>query len=256
MKTNYNASQELLDQVRGAPLDFRKMDLGGNLSGIPPVPVERTVNEPFWRTKDPLRFTFCVGGDPVRNFELSMESIEPWLVFRSNVAFPSWSKRREHETILKGIQQSNSTEEVLLVLKDVGFSRQVESFHQHMLLHQEYEEESNCFYVNLESLKAAASFLVVYAPPYSDLETNSEGNVEMEWLLSSKQNSWDPDESFWEEGEGYMAVCFVSLKAIEFALLSGPWHKGKERLNVSGRLSHSKMNTIINMFAERMAESA
>ena len=170
--------------------------------------------------------------------------------------FPPYPKDFGSGRNLAEIQHSKNEEEVLRILKGAGFSRHVESFRQNIMDYQEYEEEGEQPGVNLDSLKAVARFLVNHRPPYSDIDMDADGNVGMEWLLSSSQGGLDPDAQFWGEGEGYMAIRFVSSKAIEFAMLSGPWHEGKERMNVSGRFSHSKINTIVEMFAGRMVEYA
>ena len=57
-------------------------------------------------------------------------------------------------------------------------------------------------------------------------------------------------------GEMETGLCpqkFVSSDAIEFALISGPYGQKKraERFNISGVLSHSKMNSAIEMFSNR-----
>ena len=158
--------------------------------------------------------------------------------------------------ILGQIQHAKNEEKVLHIMGRAGFSRQAESFRQDLMDCLENEEEGEHPGVNLDSLKASARFLVNCSPPYSDLDMDADGNVGMEWLLSPSQAERDPDAEFWGDGQGYMAIRFVSSKAIEFAMLSGPWHEEKERLNVSGRFSHRKMNKIVEMFAERMVEYA
>ena len=153
---------------------------------------------------------------------------------------------------LAAIHRSKSQEELLDVLDQAGFERQVESFRQHVLDRQDYVEEGGHPDAQLESLKAAAQFLVKYNPPYSDIEADFEGKIEFEWMLSPKVVEPDIDQEFWDDGSGYMAIRFVSSKAIEFAMLSGPRAKDRERLKVSGIFSHSKMNTIVKMFKDRM----
>lgn len=148
------------------------------------------------------------------------------------------------------IQHSETQDELLGILDRIGFSRQVESFRQHVLDRQEYVGESGHPDAKLESLKAVARFLINYNPPYSDIEADLDGNVEMEWLLSSEGGKLDIDHEFWGDGSGYMAIRFVSSKAIEFAMLSGPKVEDRERLKVSGTFSHSKVNAIIEMFRD------
>ena len=150
------------------------------------------------------------------------------------------------------IDRSKSQEELMGILDHAGFAKQVESFRQHVLDRQDYVEEGGHPDSKLESLRAAAQFLVRYNPPYSDIEADFEGNVEFEWMLSPRVVEPDKDQDFWGDGSGYMAIRFVSSKTIEFAMLSGPKAKGKERMRVSGTFSHRKMNTIIKMFKDRM----
>lgn len=150
------------------------------------------------------------------------------------------------------IDRSKSQEELMSVLDHAGFTEQVESFRQHVLDRQDYVEEGGHPDSKMESLKAAAHFLVKYNPPYSDIEADFDGNVELEWMLSPEVVGPDIDQEFWDDGSGYMAIRFVSSSAIEFAMLSGPKAACKERLKVSGTFSHSKMNTIIKMFQDRV----
>lgn len=154
--------------------------------------------------------------------------------------------------LLREVVLSENQEEVLAILERAGLLRQVESFHQHLSDRNDYVRESDHPGARLESLKAASRFLINYDPPYSDIEADLEGNVEMEWLLSSKPVKPDIDHDFWGNGSGYMAIRFVSSRAIEFAMLSGPWAENKERLKVSGTFSHSKMHSIIKMFRDRV----
>ena len=150
------------------------------------------------------------------------------------------------------IDRSKSQEELMVILDRAGFTEQAESFRQHVLDRQDYVEEGGHPGSKLESLKAAVQFLVKYNPPYSDIEADFEGNVELEWMLSPRVVEPDIDQGFWDDGSGYMAIRFVSSKAIEFAMLSGPKAEDRERLKVAGTFSHSKMNTIIKMFKGRM----
>ena len=154
--------------------------------------------------------------------------------------------------LVRKVVLSENQQEVIAVLEEAGLLRQVESFHQHLSDRNDYVRESDHLGARLESLKAASRFLINYDPPYSDIEADLEGNVEMEWLLSSKPVKPDIDHDFWGNGSGYMAIRFVSSRAIEFAMLSGPWAESQERLKVSGTFSHSKMHSIIEMFKDRV----
>ena len=82
---------------------------------------------------------------------------------------------------------------MIAILEKAGLFRQVESFRQHVSDRNDYVGESDHPDAKLDSLKAAARFLINYDPPYSDIEADLEGNVEMEWLLSSVSVKPDSD---------------------------------------------------------------
>ena len=195
------------------------------------------------------RYLKGVGGAWLSNWGSTIEShnVTHFWLNRDEDLRESYKKNRVRE-----LESSKNQEEVIAILEKAGLFRQVESFRQHVSDRNDYVGESDHPDAKLDSLKAAARFLINYDPPYSDLEADLEGNVEMEWLLSSVSVKPDSDHEFWGEGSGYMAIRFVSSRAIEFAMLSGPWAENRERLKVSGVFSHSKMHSIIKMFRDRV----
>ena len=159
---------------------------------------------------------------------------------------------RRRRNALYRIRLSENEDELLNTLKSGGFSKEAETYRQH--LERRKEEFEHCEFTNVkfESLKAVARFLVSHDLPFSEINADHEGNADLEWLLSSEQEEDDQDEDFWGDGDGHMILRFVSSKSIRFAILSGPWGESKERLSISGNLSHSKMKAVMDLFKERM----
>lgn len=154
------------------------------------------------------------------------------------------------------VSSAVTQDEILDILSDNDFKEHVNEFRQYLIERREQLEEGENPDVLLESLKAAAMFLLTYPGiGYSGIRVDYEGNVDIEWCLSSENFGEDSDDSaFWGDGDGAMAIKFISADAIEFALLSGPYgpKQRTERLNISGVLSHKKMNSVIEMFSNRM----
>lgn len=165
---------------------------------------------------------------------------------------PLHSSAKRKEKALEKIVFAEDQEKLLDILTERGFSTVVEGFRQYLVRREKSLEDGESPGVNLDSLRAVARFLVSYNLPYSAIKADFEGNADLEWFLSSKRNEDHPDDAFWGEGDGQMILRFVSCKAIEFAVLSGPWVDEKERLSLTGTLSHSKMKSIIDMFKGRM----
>ena len=165
---------------------------------------------------------------------------------------PSSSSAKEKQEALEKIVSAEDQEEVLNLLTERGLSTVVEGFRQYLVRREKSLEEGESPGVNLDSLKAVAQFLVSYDLPHSAIKADFEGNADLEWFLSSRRKENHPDDEFWGEGDGQMILRFVSSKAIEFAVLSGPWVGEKERLSLTGTLSHSKMKAVIDMFIGRV----
>lgn len=162
------------------------------------------------------------------------------------------SATKEKERVLKKISSAKDQEEVLSILTERGLSTVVQGFRQYLTRQEKRLEEGEWSGPSLDSLKALAQFLVSYDLPHSEIKTDFDGNADLEWFLSSKLKEEHPDDEFWGDGDGQMILRFTSSKSIEFAILSGPWGGDKERLSLSGCLSHSKMKTVIDMFSGRM----
>lgn len=165
---------------------------------------------------------------------------------------PSSPSAKEKQEALEKIVSAEDQEEVLNLLTERGLSTVVEGFRQYLVRREKSLEEGESPGVNLDSLKAVVQFLVSYDLPHSAIKADFEGNADLEWFLSSRRKENHPDDEFWGEGDGQMILRFVSSKAIEFAVLSGPWVGEKERLSLTGTLSHSKMKAVIDMFIGRV----
>ena len=157
--------------------------------------------------------------------------------------------REQIEIALNDIFQSSNQGQVLDILSEVGFEREVSEFQKELA---EIEEDDESSKVCFESLKAAARFLVTYDVPFSPIEVDHNGDIVLEWMLSADKEENHEDDIFWGEGDSHFILRFISSNLIEFALSSGPWDGDRERMVLSGRLSHSKMDSILDMFRERI----
>ena len=158
-------------------------------------------------------------------------------------------EKEQTEITLNNIFQADSQDQVLGILSEGGFEREVSEFQQLLAGFGEGDEFGEiCF----ESLKAAARFLVTYDVPYSPMDFDHNGDIVLEWVLSADKEENHEDDIFWGEGDSHFILRFISANLIEFALSSGTWDGDRERMNLSGRLSHSKMDSILDMFRERI----
>ncbi len=170
--------------------------------------------------------------------------------------YPAEIVKDKVEQVNERVLSLKTQDEILDLLAEYNYGEHINEFRRYLGErgdHIENEENPN---IDYESLQAAAKFLLVHSDiNYSGLRADSDGHIDIEWCLSSENIEDDPDDStFWGDGEGAMAIKFISGDAIEFALLSGPYGQKKraERINISGVLSHSKMNCMIRMFISRM----
>ena len=155
----------------------------------------------------------------------------------------------EAEEFLNEVFQADSQERVLEMLSKDGFEREVSGFQQALA---DVEEDDGYGDISLDSLKAAARFLISYEVPYSPMEFDNNGDILLEWMLSADKRENHEDDMFWGEGDSHFILRFISANLIEFALSSGVWDGNRERMILSGRLSHSKMDSILDMFRERI----
>lgn len=155
----------------------------------------------------------------------------------------------ETEEFLNEIFQADSQDRILDILSKDGFEKEVSGF-QKALADVEVDDEFG--EVSLESLKAAARFLKTYDVPYSPMEFDDNGDILLEWMLSADIKENHEDDMFWGEGDSHFILRFISANLIEFALSSGAWDGNRERMILSGRLSHNKMCSILDMFRERI----
>lgn len=165
-----------------------------------------------------------------------------------------YSDQAEKEKSLRKLEKAKDQDEVMKVLKDAGFSKQVEKLRQHLIDRKEELEDGEHADIRFESLRAVSRFLISYRDlPFSVIKVDSDGFADLEWFLSARHIENDIDNICWIDGGGGQIVLrFVTPNLIEFAMLSGPWLDDAERLSLSGTMSHSKMRVVLNMFSERI----
>lgn len=163
------------------------------------------------------------------------------------------SHQDERVIRLQELESSENQEKVIDILEESGFYREVEQLHRYLEDRKTSLEDGEYPGIQLDSLKAVSQFLIRHDQlPFSAIKADFDGYADLEWFLSSRRHEGDDDDKFWGEGDGQIVLRFVTANLIEFALLSGPWIEEKERLSLTGTLSHTKMKTILDLFTERM----
>ena len=161
--------------------------------------------------------------------------------------------QKEREKNLRKLEKSKNQDEVLAILEAAGYSRQVDQLRQYLVDREEGLEEDEHPGVRFDSLRAVSRFLISQQDlPFSAIKADYDGYADLEWFLSSRREEGDDDDIFWGKGDGQIVLRFVTPDMIEFAMLSGPWVEGAERLSLEGTLSHGKMRIILDMFLKRM----
>ena len=131
----------------------------------------------------------------------------------------------EKMQIEESISSATTQDEILDVSSENYFDEHVNEFRRYFIEHREQLEEGQNHGVLLESLQAAAKFLLAYPGiSYSGIRVDFDGYVDKEWFLSAENPGDEPvDSAFWGDGDGAMSIKFVSSDATEFALISGPY---------------------------------
>lgn len=173
----------------------------------------------------------------------------------STIYLAMWesSEQKEREKNLRKLEKAETQDEVLAVLKGAGFSKQEKKLRQDLADRKEGLEDGEHPGIRFESLHAVARFMVSnHELSFSSLKVDFSGSADLSWYLSPRQQEHDGDDKFWVDGGGQITLRFVTPNLIEFAMLSGPWTNGAERLSLTGTMSHKKMRIILDMFSKRM----
>ena len=114
----------------------------------------------------------------------------------------------------------------------------------------------------LESLRSFADFFMHEDRlPVPEVGVGPEGFLEAEWRIPAKREApviapfvrWErPDERYWGQGDGILAMKFLPSGSIQYAAVSGPVGRGKERLRSSGVYSKNSIMPAIQAFTSRL----
>ena len=114
----------------------------------------------------------------------------------------------------------------------------------------------------LESLRSFAGFFMHEDRlPVPEVGAGPAGFLEAEWRIPAKREApviapfvrWmRPDERYWGQGDGILAMKFLPSGSIQYAAVSGPVGRGKERLRSSGVYSKNSIMPAIQAFTSRL----
>ena len=115
----------------------------------------------------------------------------------------------------------------------------------------------------IESLRSFADFFMQEDRlPVPEIGAGPEGFLEAEWRIPAKREvmttshvvRWaSPDDRYWGQGDGILAMKFLPSGSIQYAAVSGPAGQGKERLRSSDILSKDSIMPTIQAFTSRLA---
>ena len=183
----------------------------------------------------------------------SDEMLGVWHYGSAQVIVLESPEQEEMERNLRRLAQSDSHDDVLAALDSAGYSKQVEQLRHHLVERDAILEDGEQPGIRFESLQAVARFMVSNRDlPFSSIKVDFSGSADLSWYLSPRRQEHDGDDMFWIDGGGQITLRFVTPNLIEFAMLSGPWTNGAERLSLTGTMSHMKMRAILDMFSNRM----
>ena len=114
----------------------------------------------------------------------------------------------------------------------------------------------------LESLRSFADFFMHEDRlPVPEVGAGPEGFLEAEWRIPAEREApaiapsvrWvRPDDRYWGQGDGILAMKFLPFGSIQYAAVSGPVGRGKERLRSSGVYSKNSIMPAIQAFTSRL----
>ena len=223
--------------------------------------VDRDTPDEWWRsTVSRSYLAGILGMEIVRTQGAQDELAEGWFgayrrLFPARGILDLWEDidQEEREENLRRLEMADSEDKVFWVLELEGLFREAGQLRQYLKDRRGSLEEEEYPGIRIESLKAVSRFLILNRGlPFSAIKADYDGYADLEWYLSSKRQEGDEDDLHWVDGGGQIVLRFVTPNLIEFAMLSGPWLDGAERLSLSGTMSHKKMRTIIDMFVGRM----
>ena len=157
------------------------------------------------------------------------------------------------------IRVAESEEEIVAAMRWYGLNFIADRLNRLRTLIAEDPDEPNLV---LESLRSFADFFMQQdLLPVPEIGAGPEGYLEAEWRIPANGElmaaftvaRWAiPEDRYWGDGDGILAMKFLPSGLIQFAAVSGPAGRGKERLRASGVLPKDDIMTAIQTFASRL----
>ena len=164
----------------------------------------------------------------------------------------------ERENLRQKLFATESHDEVLEILTQNDLERFVADYQVYLEQRQETRDEDERPGIILQSLQSWAWFLISYAAPmglpYTMVDADIDGCIELEWRLSDEPIEDDPDNEYWGNGEGIALLRFYPSHMNALSILSGPYACERRRLAFESCMSHTKTRQILDLFAERLLD--
>ncbi len=117
-------------------------------------------------------------------------------------------------------------------------------------------EEGESPGVILQSLQSWAWFLIDYALPeeipYVKLRADYAGCVNLVWRLSEESMPDDPDNEYYGNGKGIIALTFYPSLLNYISVMSGAFGSQRRRITFRGEFSHAMTKETVALFKERL----
>ena len=210
---------------------------------------------PFWegnRGRKPL-----VTSDAPQNNAL--EILRKFFRSRGSDSFGSTFEWLPYSDFRWFLRFAESEEAIVTVMRLHGLTAIVDRLNRLRALIADDPDEPNLV---LESLRSFADFFMQQDRlPVPEIGAGPEGYLEAEWRIPAKREApmitlferWvRPDERYWGQGDGILAMKFLPSGSIQYAAVSGPVGRGKERLRSSGIHSKNSIMPAIQAFTSRL----
>lgn len=154
---------------------------------------------------------------------------------------------------------ADSEEEIMAAMRGYGLAAIADRLNH---LRAQIAEDPDEPDLVLESLRSFADFFMHEDRlPLPEVGVGPEGFLEAEWRIPAERGAsviasyarWvRPDERYWGQGDGILAMKFLPSGSIQYAAVSGPVGRGKERLRSSGVYSKDSIMPAIQAFTSRL----
>ena len=154
---------------------------------------------------------------------------------------------------------AGSEEEIMAAMRGYGLAAIADRLNHLRALIADDPDEPDLV---LESLRSFADFFMHEDRlPVPEVGAGPEGFLEAEWRIPAEREApaiapsvrWvRPDDRYWGQGDGILAMKFLPSGSIQYAAVSGPVGRAKERLRSSGVYSKNSIMSAIQEFTSRL----